>query len=128
MYSAGIKIKLENIILFSSGNIEIYDHVCVPIQGSCDLVSVPRFIINGDWTLWPTPGNRNYNVTYSEASDTYRFCFINVTGDIILAEYCYQQHTAGCSICYDAESNSNEIMFLSYSNIFVSLGGKSYVM
>lgn len=104
----------------------MYAQVCVPIQGNCDPTSASAFIINGDWTQWPTPGNRNYNITYSEISDTYSFCFVNVTEDIILTEYCYQQHTAGCMICFDSEMNSNELIFLSYSYITASLASKSY--
>ena len=105
-----------------SGNAALHDQICVPIEGTCDSGSVPGFIINGDWILWPAPGNTNYRVMYSQVSETYSFCLNNATKDIALTEYCYQQHTAGCSICSD---DSNQLNFLSHSNIFIQVPSKS---
>ena len=102
--------------MISSGHTELHHHVCVPIQGICDNGFAPGFVINGHWTLWPAPGNRNYSIIYSQVSETYSFCFSNVTEDITLTEYCHQRHIAGCSICSDG-SESNEIILQSFSDI-----------
>lgn len=102
-----------------SGYTELYRHTCVPIQGICSNGVVPGFIINGVWTLWPAPGNVNYSVINSQVSGRYSFCFNNVTQDITLTEYCYQQHTAGCPRCVD------DVELLSYSYILISVASKS---
>ena len=91
-----------------------YQGICVPIQVLCNQGVVPEFFINGHLTLWPTSGNSLYNVTYSETSRSYSFCFSNVTEDIVLTEYCYRDHSAGCSLC---SVESSEVKFLSYTYI-----------
>lgn len=119
---------LYNIILlhFYIGYTErSIQSVCVPIEGRCNSGVLPGFIINGQWTLWPTTGNTQYNVTYSHELSTFTFCFRNITDSeniIMLSEYCYQSHTVGCSLC---SHESNEIIFKSYSHIFLQIRSKS---
>ena len=103
------------------GYIQYYQDVCVPIESACDGGVLPQFTINGQWTLWPTPGNTDYNVSYSQDLRAYSFCFINITHDVMLSEYCYQSHTSSCSIC---SQQSSEIIFSTFSNIFLRLTSK----
>ena len=103
------------ILLKNAGEIkEYYVAVCVPIQGICSSGSAPRFYINGQLTSWPQPGGTLYNITYSRSSESYRFCFYNVTEETVLTEYCHHTHTAECLLCSAA---SGEVQFLSYSEI-----------
>lgn len=98
---------------FSIGQIQQFsEDECVPIQGPCSNGAAPEFFINEQLTLWPYPGTQQYNVTYS--SGTYKFCFINITEHVVLSEYCYQHHSADCSLC---SIQSGEIVFRSRSEI-----------
>ena len=107
-----------------TGHIEQYSQdVCVPIQGACDTGSVSEFFINDRLTLWPEPATQLHNVTYSLISRMYSFCFTNVTEAVTIAEYCYQVHSAGCSLC---SVQSGEIIFQSSSEIFVPLPSKTF--
>ena len=104
---------------FTGPIIHYYQDVCVPIQGARDRKAVPEFFINGQLTLWPWPGtSTQYNVTVTQNSRTYSFCFINITSDITLTEYCYQDHLMGCSLC---SNESGQIYFLSLTVISVSV-------
>lgn len=103
-----------------------HQDVCVSIHGSCDeeigVVSV--FFINGRLTLWPFRDNGRYNTTYYETSRQYKFCFINVTENTILTEFCYQEHSAGCPLC---PVDSGEIVFLSQTHISIPMPSKLYI-
>ena len=104
--------------LFIIGVIERhYQGLCVSIHGDCGPGALPNFYINGRSTIWPEPGNRQFNATYSSALSS-TFCFNNITEDTIITEYCYRGHMSGCSIC---PIESGEIRFLSYSDIHVSV-------
>ena len=100
---------------------QYYQDICVPLQGLCNEGIVPEFFINGHLTLYPLPDNRLYNVTYSETSRLYSFCFANITEDTVLTEYCYRDHSAGCSLC---SVDSGEIQFVSYTYISISIQSK----
>ena len=90
--------------------------VCVPIRGVCGSGFVPKFFINGHLIPWPQPGGTLYNITYSASSQSYKFCFHNITEEIKLTEFCHFTHRAGCSLC---SADSGEVEFLSYSEISV---------
>lgn len=99
-----------------------YQDVCIPIQGACDRGAVPEFFINGQHMLWPWPGTSMlYNVTIIQNPRMYSFCFSNVSKDIILTEFCYQDHLMGCSLC---SADSGQIYFLSQTIISTSLRSK----
>jgi hypothetical protein len=89
----------------------LYQHVCVPIQGTCGRQFAPDFFINGRVITWPLLDDPQYNATYSQTSS---FCFANITEDTALAEYCYQSHSTGCPLC---SVDGGEINFLSYIHI-----------
>ena len=55
-----------------------------------------------------------YNITRSLDLGTYSFCFSNITEDMVLIEYCYQAHLAGCPFC---PLNLGEVEFLSHIEI-----------
>ena len=99
--------------------------MCVPIQGACDR-AVSEFFVNGQQTLWPWPGtSTQYNVTINQNPRTYSFCFTNVSSDISLSEYCYQDHSMGCSLC---SADSGQIYFLSQTIISLSEKGESLII
>ena len=100
-----------------------HQDVCVSIHGSCDQGVVPEFFINGRLTLWPLHNDGPHNTTYYEISRQYKFCFINVTENIILTEYCYREHSTGCSLC---PVNSGEIVFLSQTYISIAIPSMLY--
>lgn len=105
--------------LSNAGEIkEYYEAVCVPIRGVCGARFVPKFFINGHLISWPLPGGTLYNITYSES---YSFCFHNITEEIVLTEFCHFTHRDGCSLC---SADSGEVEFLSYSEIFMALPSK----
>ena len=93
-----------------------HQDLCVSIQGICEVLSLSEFFINGHLTQWPQSDNMQYNVTYSQSSREYSFCFINITENITISEFCYQHHSASCSLC---STDTGELYFLSYSSIFV---------
>ena len=96
----------------------IHDEICVPVQGICSHGFTSEFFINGHSVLWPEPNASDFRTTYSPATETYRFCFINVTSNITFTEYCYQEHTTGCSLC---SVDDGEVHFLSHSSIIFNL-------
>lgn len=103
--------------MYAAGFIEQYfQDVCVPIQGECDTGSSSEFFINGQLTLWPDPPTQQYNITYSPTSRAYSFCFTNTTAPITIAEYCHQDHSAGCSLC---SVQSGELVFQTRSEILI---------
>ena len=92
--------------------------VCVSIRGPCSTGAVPEFYINGLSTSWPEPDDQLYYITLQAQS--YYFCFRNITEDIIITEYCYQNHLEGCSLC---SFQDGERIFQSYSEIFIPIPG-----
>lgn len=99
--------------------------MCVPIQGACDRGAVPEFFINSQHMLWPWPGTTMlYNVTITQNPRMYHFCFSNISGDIILSEFCYQDHLMNCTLC---SAGAGQINFLSLTTISVSIKGKPLV-
>ena len=115
-------VSVMHNIVTNAGEIkEYYGATCVPILGVCSSVFVPEFFINGHLTLWPQPGGALYNITFSTSSQSYNFCFNNITEDVVLTESCHYTHTASCSLC---SADSGEVEFLSYSEILVVLPSK----
>lgn len=94
-----------------------FQDICIPIHGPCSTGSAPDFYINGLLTSWPESGQL-YNITLH--SQTYHFCFRNITEDIIITEYCLQGHIAGCSLC---SFRDGERVFQSRSEIFKLIPG-----
>ena len=95
---------------------QVHQDICVSIRGICESHSLPEFFINGYLTQWPQSDNTQYNVAYSPSSREYSFCFINITENITISEFCYQHHLASCSLC---SIDTGERYFLSHSNIFI---------
>ena len=107
----------------SIGSIQTYNQdVCVPIQGACDRGAVPEFFVNSQHMLWPWPGRSMlYNVIITQNPRMYHFCFSNISRDIILSEFCYEDHLMDCSLC---SIESGQIYFLSQTIISASINGK----
>ena len=92
-----------------------HQDTCVLIQGICRSSSVPNFFINGISTSWPL-GDMQYYISYNSTTRSSRFCFVNLTMNTVLTEYCRQYHSAGCTIC---SAVTGEMYFLSHSDISI---------
>ena len=97
-----------------TGFIHQYRDVCVPISTCNSLTS--SFFINGIVTTWPESSSP-YNITYDHTSEVYNFCFSNVSGNIVLIEFCHGfPDSTQCPLC---STLSGIFKFVSRADIII---------
>lgn len=98
-----------------------FQDICIPIQGECPSGFASQFFINGQLTLWPRPNNEQYSTTFNSFTGAYKFCFSNLTEEVVVSEYCYNIHSIGCSLC---SAQSGEVVFQTLSEIVIKFSCK----